>query len=176
MTSKQHSQLHGISKGGAQFSLSGDFPVKSGSRIYFINVRIHLLLFSSKLCSVPDFGDFCSWKHNFGVGMYVMRTKFFSEDGVQMIVVFFSLVYNALLMCFYIFFLFTMFPQRSTTDAQLRAPLLRIQSYQKVSLLKPSVGQNIASCSEYNFSFCVNGQEICIPDSFKLISPNPHQT
>ena len=48
-----------------------DFPVKSGSWIYFINVGIHLLMCSGKLFCVLDFGDFCSWEHNFGVGMYV---------------------------------------------------------------------------------------------------------
>ena len=48
-----------------------DFPVKSGSCMYYINVGIHLLMCSGKLCYVPDFGDFCSWKCNFGVGMYV---------------------------------------------------------------------------------------------------------
>ena len=47
-----------------------DFPLKSGSWIYFINVGIHLLMCSGKLCCVPDFGDFCSWKRNFGVGKY----------------------------------------------------------------------------------------------------------
>ena len=47
-----------------------NFPVKSGSWIYFINVGMHLLMCSGKLCCVPDFGDFCSWKRNFGVGMY----------------------------------------------------------------------------------------------------------
>ena len=47
-----------------------DVPVKSGSWIYFINMGIHLLMCSWKLCCVPDFGDFCSWKRNFGVGMY----------------------------------------------------------------------------------------------------------
>ena len=47
-----------------------NFPVKSGSWIYFINVGIHLLMCSGKLCCVRDFGDFLSWKHNFGVGMY----------------------------------------------------------------------------------------------------------
>ena len=47
-----------------------DFPVKSGSWIYFINVGIHLLVCSRKLCCVLDFGDFCSWRCNFWVGMY----------------------------------------------------------------------------------------------------------
>ena len=47
-----------------------DFPIKSGSWIYFMNVGIHLLMCSGKLCSVPDFGDFCSWKCNFLVGTY----------------------------------------------------------------------------------------------------------
>ena len=35
-----------------------------------MNVGIRLLMYSWKLCCVPDFGDFCSWKCNFGVGMY----------------------------------------------------------------------------------------------------------
>ena len=60
MVGKQHSQLHGISKGGAQSRLPCDFPVKSGSCIYFINVGIHLLMCCRKLCCVRDFGDFCS--------------------------------------------------------------------------------------------------------------------
>ena len=47
-----------------------NFTVKSGCWIYFINVGIHLLKRSGKLCRVPDFGDFCSWKRNFGIGMY----------------------------------------------------------------------------------------------------------
>ena len=37
-----------------------DFPIKSGSGIYFINVEIFLLMSSGKLCYVPYFGDFCS--------------------------------------------------------------------------------------------------------------------
>ena len=47
-----------------------DFPVKSGSRIYLINVGIRLLMCSGKLCCVLDFGDFCSQKCSFGVGKY----------------------------------------------------------------------------------------------------------
>ena len=47
-----------------------DFPIKSGSQIYIINVGICLLMCSWKLYCVPNFGDFCSWKHNFGVGLY----------------------------------------------------------------------------------------------------------
>ena len=47
-----------------------DFPIKSGCRIYFINVGICLLMCSRELCCVLDFGDCCSWKHNFGVGKY----------------------------------------------------------------------------------------------------------
>ena len=54
-----------------------DFPIKSGSWIYFINVGIHLLMCSRKLCCVPDFCNFCSWKRNFGVGMYWKRWFFF---------------------------------------------------------------------------------------------------
>ena len=46
MIGKQCSQLHRISKGFAQCRLPCDFPVKSGSRIYFINVGIHLLMCS----------------------------------------------------------------------------------------------------------------------------------
>ena len=60
MISKQRSQLRGIGKGGAQCRLWCDFPVKSGSRIYFINVGICLLMCLGKLCCVLDFGDFCS--------------------------------------------------------------------------------------------------------------------
>ena len=37
-----------------------DFHLKSGSWIYAINVGIHLLMCSGKLCCGPDFGDFCS--------------------------------------------------------------------------------------------------------------------
>ena len=62
---KQHSQLHRISKGGAQCRLPCDFPVKSGRWIYFINAGIRLLMCSGKLCCIPDFDDFCSWKRNF---------------------------------------------------------------------------------------------------------------
>ena len=69
--SKQRSQLHGIGKGGAQCRLPCDFLVISGSWIYFINVGMSLRMCSWKLCFVPDFGDFCSWKHNFGEGKYV---------------------------------------------------------------------------------------------------------
>ena len=43
-----------------QSVLPFNFPVKSGSWIYFINVGIHMLMCSGKLCCVPDFGDFCS--------------------------------------------------------------------------------------------------------------------
>ena len=70
---KQCSQLHGISKGGAQCRLPCDFPAKSLGRIYFINVGMCFLMCSRKLCCVPDFcdfGDFCSWKRHFGVGIY----------------------------------------------------------------------------------------------------------
>ena len=64
------SQLREIGKGGVQCRLPCDFHVKSGSRIYFMNVGICLLMCSWKLCCVPEFGDFCSGKCNFGVGMY----------------------------------------------------------------------------------------------------------
>ena len=67
---KQRSQLRGISKGGAQCRLPCDFPIKSGSWIYLINVGICLLMCSGKSCFVLDFGDFSSWKCNFGVGKY----------------------------------------------------------------------------------------------------------
>ena len=60
MISKQRSQLRGIGKGGVHCKLPCDFPVKSGSRIYFIKVGIRLLMGSGKLRCVPDFGDFCS--------------------------------------------------------------------------------------------------------------------
>ena len=49
-----------------------DFPIKYGIRKCFINVGICLLMCFWKLCHVPDCGDFCSWKHNFRVGMYVI--------------------------------------------------------------------------------------------------------
>ena len=62
---KQCSQLWGIGKGGAQHRLPCDFPVKSGSQIYFIKVGICLLLCSEKLCCVPDFGDFLFRKAQF---------------------------------------------------------------------------------------------------------------
>ena len=74
MVGKQHFQLRGIGKGGAQCRLPCDFPVKSGSWICFIKVGICLLMYSGKLCCVPDFGDFCSWKCNFEVGKDVYRT------------------------------------------------------------------------------------------------------
>ena len=45
MIGKQRSQLRGISKGGAQCTLPCDFPVKSDSQIYLINVGICLLIF-----------------------------------------------------------------------------------------------------------------------------------
>ena len=54
MIGKHRSQLHGISKGGAQSRLPSDFTVKSGSQIYFITMMCH-----GKLCCVLDFGDFC---------------------------------------------------------------------------------------------------------------------
>ena len=63
------SQLHGIGKGGVQCRFPFDFPIKSGSWIYLINVGMHLLMCSWKLCFVPDFGDFCSWKGSFVVGV-----------------------------------------------------------------------------------------------------------
>ena len=72
MISKQHSQLHGIGKGGAQCRLPCDFPIKSDGRIYFVNLGIRLLMCSGKLCCVPDFGDFCSGKCNFWVGKYAV--------------------------------------------------------------------------------------------------------
>ena len=59
---KQHSQLHIIGKGGTQCRLPRDFPIKSGSWIYFINMGICWLMRSWKLYCVPDFDDFCSWK------------------------------------------------------------------------------------------------------------------
>ena len=46
MISKQHYQLRGIDEGGAQHRLPCDFPVKSGSGIYFIDVGICLLMCS----------------------------------------------------------------------------------------------------------------------------------
>ena len=58
MIGKECSQLHEIGRGGAQCRVPCDFPVKSGSQIYFINVEIHLLMCSGKLCYVPDFSDF----------------------------------------------------------------------------------------------------------------------
>ena len=72
MIGKQCSQLHGVGKGGAQCRLPCDFPIKSGNWIYFINMGIRLLICFRKLCCVPDFGDFCSWKCNLGVGKYVI--------------------------------------------------------------------------------------------------------
>ena len=60
MIGKQRSQLRGIGKGGVHCKLPCDFPVKSGSQIYLINVGSHLLMCSGKSCCVPDFGDFCS--------------------------------------------------------------------------------------------------------------------
>ena len=79
---KQRSQWHGIGKGGAQCRVPCDFPVKSGSQIYVINVRISLLMCSGKLCCVPDLGDFCSWKCNFGVGKYETGLKLYAFRGV----------------------------------------------------------------------------------------------
>ena len=70
MIGKQRSQLHKIGWGDAQCRLPCDFPVKSGSWISFINVGIRFLMCSGKPCCVPDFGDFCSRKRNFGVGKY----------------------------------------------------------------------------------------------------------
>ena len=72
---KQHSQLHGISKGGVQCRLPCDFLIKSGSQIYCINVGIRLLMYFRKLCCVPDFHDICSRKCNFGVGKYVIGVR-----------------------------------------------------------------------------------------------------
>ena len=60
MISKQHSQLRGISKGGAQCRFPCDFPIKSGSQFYFISVVIRLLICFGKLSCVPDFGNFHS--------------------------------------------------------------------------------------------------------------------
>ena len=76
LSANKRSQLCRISNDGAQCRLPRDFPIKSGSQIYFINVGIRLLICSRKLCCVLDFGDFCSWKRNFGVGMYVICTAF----------------------------------------------------------------------------------------------------
>ena len=70
MVGKQHFQLRGIGKGGTQCRLPRDFPIKSCSQIYFVNVEIHLLMCSPKLCFVPVLGDFCSCKNNFGGGKY----------------------------------------------------------------------------------------------------------
>ena len=64
----------------AQSRLPCDFPAKSGSQIYCINVGICLLMRSWKLCCVPDFGDFCFWKCNFGVGMYAFAMHSFTEE------------------------------------------------------------------------------------------------
>ena len=75
MIGKQHSQLCRIGKGGAQCRLPHDLPVKSGSWIYFVNVGIRLLMHSWKLCCVPNFGDFCSWKRSFGVGKYAKAVQ-----------------------------------------------------------------------------------------------------
>ena len=50
-----------------------DFPVKSGSEIYFINVVIRLLMCCGKLYCVPDLSDFCSWKCNFGARHVLYR-------------------------------------------------------------------------------------------------------
>ena len=63
-----------------------DFPVKSGSWIYLINMGIHLLICSGKLCCVLDVGDFCSWKPNFGVGMYVVWKYWFAIFRVKVTV------------------------------------------------------------------------------------------
>ena len=54
MIGKQRSQLCGIGKGGAQCRLPCDFPIKSGSLIYFINVGICLLMCARELCCVLD--------------------------------------------------------------------------------------------------------------------------
>ena len=53
-------QLCRFGKGGVQCRLPCDFPIKSGSWIYFINVGICVLMCSRKLSYVCDFGDFCS--------------------------------------------------------------------------------------------------------------------
>ena len=52
------------------------FSVKSGSWIYFIDVGIHLLMCSGKLCCVPDFDDFCSRKRSVRVGIYALVCLF----------------------------------------------------------------------------------------------------
>ena len=58
MIGKQHSQLLGVGKRGAQCRLPCDFPVIFCSWIYFNDVGIHLLMCSGKLCCVPDFDEF----------------------------------------------------------------------------------------------------------------------
>ena len=62
---KQHSQLRGIGKGSAPCRLPCDFPIKSGSQIYFIIVGIYLPMCSWILCCVPDFGRFLFLKLQF---------------------------------------------------------------------------------------------------------------
>ena len=64
MISKQHSQL-GELVGEKHSVLPWDFPLKSGSWIYFINAGIHLVMCSGKLCRVQDFGDFFPKKTQF---------------------------------------------------------------------------------------------------------------
>ena len=81
MIGKQLSQLWGIGRGGGQCGLPSDFPAKFDSRIYFIGIR--LLMCSWKLCCVLHFGDFCSWKRNFGVGMHVRVQKLWSPPAKE---------------------------------------------------------------------------------------------
>ena len=47
-----------------------DFPIKSAGWNSCIDVGIRMLMCSWKLCCVPDFGNFYSWKHNLGVAMH----------------------------------------------------------------------------------------------------------
>ena len=69
MIGKSLSQLCRICKGGTQCRIALWFSGKIGYLV--INVVIWLLMCSLKLCCVPSFRDFGSWKCNFGVGMYV---------------------------------------------------------------------------------------------------------
>ena len=74
-TERQCSQLSGIGKGGAQCRIALWFSCKILKPEYLINVGIHSLMCSLKLCCVPDFGDFGLMKTQF-LGRHVVFTRY----------------------------------------------------------------------------------------------------
>ena len=120
LISRWRSQLCGIGKGGANCRLPFDFPVKSGSQIYFFNVGICLLMCSGKSCCVLDLGDFCSWKCNFWVGKYGHnKTECATKTRQNAHFVLFCLIKKAFCLTFCVFFLIFFSEYRQSTLFQI---------------------------------------------------------